>query len=82
LRSVAIDPTRSLDDPAGSGDGKRVAAVARPGSDGAPGAEASRSDLSPTGTALGLARRRGQVARYAAAIVGPSAPGSTGTLVL
>ncbi len=28
---MAVDPTRYLDDPAGSADGKRVAAVARPG---------------------------------------------------
>jgi Tol biopolymer transport system component len=40
VRSVAIDPARWLDDPAGSADGKRVAAVARPGSGSAPGAVA------------------------------------------
>jgi hypothetical protein len=36
-KSVATDPARWLDDPAGSADGKRVAAVARRGSAGAPG---------------------------------------------
>ncbi len=30
VRSVAVDPARWLDDPAGSADGRRVAAVARP----------------------------------------------------
>ncbi len=40
VRSVAVDPARWLDDPAGSADGKRVVAVARPGSGGAPGAVA------------------------------------------
>ena len=37
VASVATDPARWLDDPAGSADGRRVAAVARPGSGGAPG---------------------------------------------
>ena len=40
VRSVAVDGTRWLDDPAGSADGKRVAAVARPGSGDGPGAVA------------------------------------------
>jgi len=38
VASVAADAARWLDDPAGSADGRRVAAVARPGSEGAPGA--------------------------------------------
>ena len=37
VASVAADALRWLDDPAGSADGRRVAAVARPGSAGAPG---------------------------------------------
>ena len=37
VASVAVDAARWLDDPAGSADGRRVAAVARPGSGGAPG---------------------------------------------
>jgi hypothetical protein len=38
VRSVAVDGARWLDDPAGSADGRRVAAVARPGSGGTAGA--------------------------------------------
>lgn len=37
VKTVAADAARWLDDPAGSGDGRRVAAVARPGGGGAPG---------------------------------------------
>ena len=39
VRSVAVDRARWLDDPAGSADGKRVAAVARSGSGGHPGGD-------------------------------------------